>query len=354
MRTLIKAATAVLVFAAFNIAHAQPIAGLFMGAAGLPVTKDTYTSSGTATWNKPTPCNVVAVVVYGAGGSGGGGVGAAAGSFRNAGSGGGGGVRVERLFLCSDITSSVTVTVGTGGAAPAAGVTGNSGTSSSFGAYLTGYFGFRGSVGVSAGNTNGGGVARSLRVGRRGSALPVFLRKAAASIQPQPVSPLNGAVEAAAALVLSQVAGGMAAARFMAAAVAAVAAVCRTPIPAHRRRAATAARMPGATQRMAPASGARSMVAPTLKAPPMAPAPQAPRGASWSAVVVVVVVVPTTRAPAALVALVVSVVAGAAVALAARQPEARVAKGGMDACLSSLSDRSAAGAADRGAGANPQ
>lgn len=125
----------------------------------------TFTSDGT--WNKPIGASFVRVVCIGAGGGGGGGTnGANAG-----GSGGGGGSYVERVFVASDLTDSVTVTVPTGGTAGSAGGgDGGQGGNSSFGAYLVGYGGgggIGGTAGVNA--SSGGSGAGSAGAGNAGA-----------------------------------------------------------------------------------------------------------------------------------------------------------------------------------------
>jgi len=67
------------------------LAALFAWApAFAQVTINSYTSAGSNTWNKPSPCNTVFVIAYGGGGQGGGGAGGAASSARQGGTGGGG------------------------------------------------------------------------------------------------------------------------------------------------------------------------------------------------------------------------------------------------------------------------
>lgn len=116
-----------------------------LGAAQVPGFSSTYqvfTASGT--WNKPTGIAADALVIiecWGAGG--GGGSGAATG-------GGGGGGRSIRQMKASDLTSSVSVTIGAGGAVNGAG--GNT----AFGSYL-GAWGGGGCTGSAKGGGGGGG-----------------------------------------------------------------------------------------------------------------------------------------------------------------------------------------------------
>lgn len=126
-----------------------------------------FASSGTFT--KPASCSYVMVELIGGGGGGGG------GDRRNfdgsnptqsyGGGGGGGSTKVSRTFKASDLTSTVSVTVGAGGTGGAARTTNGDGNvatdggNSTFGAYLTA-FGGRG-AGQVAGQrsyTSGGGA----------------------------------------------------------------------------------------------------------------------------------------------------------------------------------------------------
>ncbi|WP_395406351.1 hypothetical protein ACHMW6_06700 [Pseudoduganella sp. UC29_106] len=90
------------------------------GGGGGSVDAQVFTSSGT--WNKPAGCTVVKVVCVGAGGGGGGASGGSSGSVRHGASGGGGGAITEWIYKASDLSSSVSVTVGAGGTGGAGGV----------------------------------------------------------------------------------------------------------------------------------------------------------------------------------------------------------------------------------------
>lgn len=94
------------------------------GGAGGPSGVSVFTSSGT--WNKPSGLSAVRVQLVGGGG---GGAQALVG-------GGGAGGYAEEFLLTSELSSSVTVTVGTGGAAGSGGGSGGNGLTSSFGSYL--------------------------------------------------------------------------------------------------------------------------------------------------------------------------------------------------------------------------
>ena len=133
-----------------------------------------YTVHGANTWNKPAICNFTKVILYGAGGSGGSGQGASAGNARGGGSGGGGGARVEQTFACVDLPSSLTVTVGTGGAAvtggsSANGVAGNAGTATTFGSIIAAYGGGPGALGNSTNDESGGAGGGCLGAGSAGT-----------------------------------------------------------------------------------------------------------------------------------------------------------------------------------------
>ncbi len=118
---------------------------------GRPFNYQAFTGNGT--WTKPTNLSgneLVLVQMWGGGGAGGG-VTTATGT----GGGGGGGAYVSGNFRASDLTSTVTVTVGavTAGTNNAA----NAGNSSTFGTYLTAYGGGGGSSGNSIFGGGGGG-----------------------------------------------------------------------------------------------------------------------------------------------------------------------------------------------------
>ena len=143
--------------------------------AGLPTSAPTqtqsyvdvqvFTTAGTATWTKPLSINPkqVLVKIWGAGGGGGGGASLASGTVIKGGGGGGGGAFARESYSATDLTTSVTVTVGAGGlagtqTAGAAGGTGGQGGASSFGTYATAYGGGGGMGGqISALATGGGG-----------------------------------------------------------------------------------------------------------------------------------------------------------------------------------------------------
>ena len=135
-----------------------------------------FASSGTFT--VPASAKFVMVELWGAGGGGGSGVRSDASTNRVGGSGGGGGAKVSAVFDVTDLTSTVSVTIGAGGTGGAAvtvdstlGSFGTAGGSTSFGAYLYAYGGGRGSPGNSlAQNSNrGAGGGGSASAGDEGS-----------------------------------------------------------------------------------------------------------------------------------------------------------------------------------------
>jgi hypothetical protein len=144
------------------------------GVTGASVTN--FSTSGT--WVKPAGITTVTVELWAGGG--GGGSGRKADNNPGGGSGGGGGAYVIRTFPASDISSTVSVTIGAGGAGGSAQATnntdgnvGSSGGDSTFSTYLTSYSGAGGAGGVSgAGGTSnfgtGGGGALSAGSGING------------------------------------------------------------------------------------------------------------------------------------------------------------------------------------------
>ena len=130
-------------------------------AVGLKADVQEFTSSGT--WTKPANAKLVYVEIWGAGGGGGSGS-RNVNTGNSAGGGGGGGAAgVFKQFRASELSSTVSVTVGaggTGGAAQTVNATaGNNGTSggdSLFGSYLKGKGGLYGPGGGLGGSTNGG------------------------------------------------------------------------------------------------------------------------------------------------------------------------------------------------------
>lgn len=116
------------------------------------VQTNTYSTSDT--WTKPTGAgSLVRIQCWGGGGGGGRAV------SGDAGHGGGGGGYMERWMSLADIsTSSVSVTVGSGGAgSTAASTNGQAGFNSSFGSYVTAYGGGGGAGPLAGGGGGGGG-----------------------------------------------------------------------------------------------------------------------------------------------------------------------------------------------------
>jgi hypothetical protein len=115
-------------------------------------TKEIFNSSGT--WNKPSVGTVAMVMLWGGGGSG-----ARYDSSAVSCGGGGGGACAVATFQLSDLPSTVTVTIGAGGAAIAAPteIDGNPGGTSSFGSLLSAYGGGPGTVAAGANGVGGGG-----------------------------------------------------------------------------------------------------------------------------------------------------------------------------------------------------
>lgn len=139
------------------------------GVTGASVTN--FSTSGT--WTKPAGITTVTVEIWAGGG--GGGSGRKADINADGGGAGGGGAYVTKTFPASDISSTVSVTLGAGGAGGAAqtnnnmvGNNGTAGSSSTFGSYLTVYGGgggAGGNDGAGGTSTGGGGGGGALSPG---------------------------------------------------------------------------------------------------------------------------------------------------------------------------------------------
>lgn len=130
---------------------------------------DSYSTAGTHTWNKPAGATSCTVVAIGGGGGGGKGQTDVAGTIRYGGNGGGAGGTIIGWLEASTLTSSVTVTVGAGGAAGTLqNAGGGDGGDSSFGTYLVGGGGGGGGGGAWFGGAVIGGAGASSLVCNNG------------------------------------------------------------------------------------------------------------------------------------------------------------------------------------------
>lgn len=126
----------------------------WVSAGGIGTVLDTQTFNASGTWTKPSQGSIAVIQVWGGGGSGGKGV--ASGPA----GGGGGGAYCERVMRLSNLPSTVSVTVGAGGASQTTGSTaGNNGGTTTFGSYLSAFGGGGGAYNASGGSGGGGGGA---------------------------------------------------------------------------------------------------------------------------------------------------------------------------------------------------
>lgn len=154
----------------------------------------TYTAS--TTWSKTTGLIGVYVQVWGAGGSGGNNASAGA----EVGGGGGGGY-TDRWLTAEQVSSTVSVFIGSGGTGVSNGSNGNPGQQSNFGSYVTAYGGGPGNQGTAG--ASGGGGGGSIATGTAGIAGDVLASASVTSATPTPAFSGAGGGGAASAGVAS-------------------------------------------------------------------------------------------------------------------------------------------------------
>lgn len=120
--------------------------GEWLGSAGSQV--QTFSTPGSFSWTKPSLGTMAIIEVWGAG---------ASGAAGNQSGGGGGGAYNMVMIPLADLASSVSVTVGQGGASVSPNSNGNVGGNSSFGTHCLAYGGGRGAGGGTGGGGGGGG-----------------------------------------------------------------------------------------------------------------------------------------------------------------------------------------------------
>lgn len=131
----------------------------------LPVSVNTIVYSSNSIWTKPSNLVAVKVTVVGGGGGGGGTAATGVGEGANAANGGGGGTSIKTI-LAKDLGRTVTITVGAGGTAAAAGNNaGGTGGTSSFGTHASA----TGGTGGGGGNNSAGNTVSSGGAGGAGS-----------------------------------------------------------------------------------------------------------------------------------------------------------------------------------------
>ena len=142
----------------FNTTSAPTVSTYCTTASGL-----TCTGNSGATWSNSLAYTYVDVYICGGGGSGGGGLLVTAGSGNaSGGGGGGGGACVEQIFRASDLSNTVTITLGSGGSGNTGNTNGAVGGTSTFGSYITAYGAGGGAAGALSASNNVGGSGGDL------------------------------------------------------------------------------------------------------------------------------------------------------------------------------------------------
>ena len=150
-----------------NILTAGASAVLWQVANKTPVDVQLFSTAGTSTWIKPSGAKLVHVVLIGGGGGGGSGTRISPSYTSTGGTGGGAGGRIEFILNAASVSSTVSVTVGQGGAGGVPDIAQNAYAGSTGGDSLFGMYAAQGGIGGLASYSFGNGnyITRQARGG---------------------------------------------------------------------------------------------------------------------------------------------------------------------------------------------